>query len=64
MTYRSESRGMMYTAPPEDDVHDVTDDETDEMAEETNEIEERAPDAEPSPATTDANWTGSVPADD
>ncbi|UPV98806.1 hypothetical protein M0R88_09705 [Halorussus gelatinilyticus] len=58
MTYRSESRGIMYTAPPSGD-EEATDDEK---------AETEAPDAEAETpeldATTDANWTGTVPADD
>ncbi|WP_162224114.1 hypothetical protein [Halorussus salinus] len=58
MTYRSESRGIMYTAPPSGD-DDAQNDET---------AEAEASDAEPETteldATTDANWTGTVPADD
>ncbi len=61
MSYRSNSRGIMYTAPPSGD--------NDDQSEETTETE--APDAEretqsleSTAATTDANWTGTVPADD
>ena len=56
MTYRSESRGFMYSAPPEGETRDTTNDES--------EAEERAPELEPTAATTDANRTGNVPADD
>ncbi|WP_435180223.1 hypothetical protein [Halorussus sp. AFM4] len=60
-TYRSESRGLMYTAPPSGD-----EEENSERAAETGEpAEEREmPDLGPTSATTDANWTGTVPADD
>lgn len=65
MTYRSESRGLMYTAPPKEDAHDATDDATGDATEEAeSESEERAPELESTAATTDANWTGAVPADD
>lgn len=61
MTYRSESRGLMYTAPPKSDENDATDDITEEAE---SESEDRASELESAPATTDANWTGAVPADD
>ena len=57
MTYRSESRGIMYTAPPSED--DAQNDETTET--EASDAEPETPELD---ATTDANWTGSVPADD
>jgi hypothetical protein len=55
----------MYTAPPKADENARTDDTTAETAEETaDETEERAPELASSPGASDANWTGSVPADD
>ncbi|NEU57910.1 hypothetical protein [Halorussus sp. MSC15.2] len=61
MTYRSESRGILYTAPPSAD-----DDATDETAEseQPTEEEREMPELDGTSATTDANWTGTVPADD
>ncbi|WP_135826785.1 hypothetical protein [Halorussus ruber] len=65
MTYRSASRGIMYTAPPKADENSRTDDAAEETAEEiAAEVEERAPELASSPGASDANWTGSVPADD
>jgi len=78
MAYRSASRGIMYTAPPsgeEDDRDDRTDETTatapEESANVSVETNERAdePNVEPTALdentpTTDANWTGTVPADD
>ncbi|NHN57520.1 MULTISPECIES: hypothetical protein [Halorussus] len=58
-TYRSESRGLMYTAPPSGDEN-----AEDERAEETADEERGTPDLGPTSAATDANWTGTVPADD
>lgn len=60
----------MYTAPPTDDRTDENraekSAETDATERDTPEIdrttEEDAPD--PASAVTDANWTGTVPADD
>jgi hypothetical protein len=50
----------MYTAPPEE-----THEETNDASEETeSEGEGRVSELETTPATTDANWTGTVPADD
>jgi hypothetical protein len=66
----------MYTAPPSGDDSDrrpetSTDDGREEAPEAASETtDERAadeaetPPLEPTTATTDANWTGSVPADD
>ncbi|WP_244605184.1 hypothetical protein [Halorussus halobius] len=80
MTYRSESRGILYTAPPEGNGEDVRPEEStdtnrdgrvDEPSDDAIETGEAAaddatetPSLEPTTATTDANWTGSVPADD
>lgn len=51
----------MYSAPPEGETRDATNDESEETE---PEVEERAPELETTTATTDANWTGNVPADD
>jgi len=51
----------MYSAPPEGETRDTTNDESEKTESET---EERALEVEPTAATTDANWTGNVPADD
>lgn len=73
MTYRSESRGFMYTAPPgpDDEAENrSTDVEATETAEttETTATEatasEGSPELESTTAATDANWTGTVSADD
>ncbi|WP_227375485.1 hypothetical protein [Haladaptatus halobius] len=55
MTPTSHSRGILYSAPPTKTTRNDASAE-DESAE--------ASDEEPTPATTDANWTGTVPADD
>ncbi|MFC4448939.1 hypothetical protein [Halorussus aquaticus] len=62
MTYRSESRGILYTAPPSADDNDATDETA--QAEDPTEEEREMPELEGTSATTDANWTGTVPADD
>ncbi|WP_137283876.1 hypothetical protein [Halorussus salinisoli] len=62
MTYRSESRGILYTAPPSGDESDSTEETTE--AEEPAAEEREMPNLETTSATTDANWTGTVPADD
>ncbi|MFC7081442.1 hypothetical protein [Halorussus caseinilyticus] len=62
MTYRSESRGLLYTAPPSGDENDENDEIA--QAEEPAEEEREMPDLGTTSATTDANWTGTVPADD
>ncbi|PSP56338.1 hypothetical protein BRC82_02265 [Halobacteriales archaeon QS_1_67_19] len=64
MSYRSASRGFMYTAPPSDD--DRNDSTTDAPAESdaATEATDETPNLEPTTAATDANWTGTVPADD
>ncbi len=49
----------MYTAPPSGDEN-----AEDERAEETADEERGTPDLGPTSAATDANWTGTVPADD
>lgn len=62
MTYRSESRGLMYTAPPSgDDSERATRDAESEAEDET---ERESPVLAETTGTTDANWTGTVPADD
>ena len=77
-TYRSESRGFVYTAPPSgdeenrsrpkfDDAEETAGSDAAEDASEeetTVEAERGSPTLEPMSATTDANWTGNVPADD
>jgi hypothetical protein len=68
-TYRSESRGFVYSAPPSEDGENRTrpksENETEPDATEEAETTERAsPELESTTATTDANWTGTVPADD
>ena len=87
-TYRSESRGFVYSAPPNGDdanrtrpeFEDADDANADEEAESdvvetdatevasereaTPEGERGSPTLDPMSATTDANWTGNVPADD
>lgn len=73
MTYRSESRGFMYTAPPgpdeaENRAAEVEAAETTETAEtaasEGAATDEESPQPESATAATDANWTGTVSADD
>jgi len=77
MPYRSASRGILYTAPPSGDEEDrddrtvrATDDAPEARASgdapDRTEIEEarETPTLDPTSATTDANWTGTVPADD
>jgi hypothetical protein len=63
----------MYTAPPSGDEENRTrpkfgsEDEseaTEAEVEATAEGERGSPTLEPTTATTDANWTGTVPADD
>jgi hypothetical protein len=51
----------MYSAPPEGETRSITNDESEKTE---SEAEERTPELEPTAATTDANWTGNVPADD
>ncbi|USZ69334.1 hypothetical protein NGM10_06245 [Halorussus salilacus] len=68
MTYRSQSRGFMYTAPPGPDGEDENrPTPTEEADDEQAAAAEPAPDLEPM-GKTDANWTGNVstdaPADD
>ncbi|MFC4550667.1 MULTISPECIES: hypothetical protein [Halorussus] len=60
MQYRSQSRGMLYSAPPTGDREEKrTPNEATAEADEADET------AEPELlGTTDANWTGQVPADD
>ena len=61
-TYRSESRGLMYTAPPSGD--DEADADRAAETEESADEDRGMPDLGPANGTTDANWTGTVPADD
>ncbi|WP_227355642.1 hypothetical protein [Haladaptatus salinisoli] len=56
MTPTSPSRGILYSAPPKKTTRDENASAEDESAESTDEG--------PTPAKTDANWTGTVPADD
>jgi len=62
MTYRSESRGIMYTAPPSGDEDDQRDETAD--AAETPDANREGQSLESTTGVTDANWTGTVPADD
>lgn len=78
--YRSESRNLMYTAPPsgddevpnrpeseasEEHVEDAASEADDASATDEEAADERASHTvEPASATTDANWTGTIPADD
>jgi hypothetical protein len=77
MTYRSESRGLLYTAPPTGDDVDrpdgsptgetteaETEDQTNDGTATTDAPETANPELETTTSTTDANWTGTVPADD
>lgn len=73
MTYRSASRGILYTGPPSEDENDrdvqLDESTTDESREETPEAnvaedERETPTLDSTTAATDANWTGSIPADD
>jgi hypothetical protein len=87
-TYRSESRGFEYSAPPSGDEanrtrpefedadeanadetasSDVAETDATEVASESEATatgERGSPTLDPMSATTDANWTGNVPADD
>ena len=67
MTYRSESRGLMYTAPPTGDDADRPDEtkaETESEKDDATRSTTETPELGPTTSTTDANWTGTVPADD
>lgn len=77
MTYRSESRGLTYTAPPTGDDVDrpdgdrtgettvaETEDQTNDATAPSDRAETDTPELESTTSTTDANWTGTVPADD
>lgn len=63
----SSSRGILYTAPPADDETREKRSTEAEPAAEAAESGEPTPETnveDTSPATSDANWTGSVHADD
>jgi hypothetical protein len=67
MTPVSHSRGIMYSAPPEKTTRRNTEkpaaDERAESDEPSDDVE--APSAtDAASSVTDANWTGTVPADD
>lgn len=63
MTPISHSRGIMYSAPPKETTRREKDESTEEEATESNTVE--APSVtDANSSVTDANWTGTVPADD
>ena len=67
MAPRSASRGFLYSAPPAE-TNDADEETVRDRDEPTNDAtasgESPTPAEDAAPGTTDANWTGDVPADD
>jgi len=59
MSYRSHSRGIMYTAPPSGEA-----DDREAATDESAPTDEPAAGIDHEATATEANWTGTVAADD